>query len=129
MSNAFIDELATTQTLSSNGHEAHSTTCGYSIEEQHERAGEAKNLSTALAVLPGRELSPLIANTGEKGFKRFIDFFTARIENEIPVTPMLVMFARSSRGPRRGESRARGIRALHVAAYREDLNNGTQTRR
>lgn len=38
-------------------------------------------MTTALAVIPGREVSPLIAKTGTKGFKRFVELFTAKIEN------------------------------------------------
>ena len=39
-------------------------------------------MSTAVVVMPGRELSPLIANAGEKGWKRFVEFSTAKIENK-----------------------------------------------
>src|SRR4051795_5992843 len=87
-------------------------------------------MSTAVAVIPGRELSPLLANAGEKGWKRFVEFFTAKIENKNTRNA----YARDVRAffaccERRGLTELAGIEPVHVAAYREHLKKeyATQT--
>jgi site-specific recombinase XerD len=87
-------------------------------------------MSTALAVVPKRELSTLIAKTGEKGFKRFVEFFTAKIEN--PNTRDA--YARDVRAffawcEDHGLDELAGIEPVHIAAYREHLKReyATQT--
>jgi len=87
-------------------------------------------MSTAVAVIPGRALSPLIANAGEKGWKRFVEFFTAKIENKNTRNA----YARDVRAffaccERRGLTELAGIEPVHVAAYCEHLKKeyATQT--
>src|SRR5919112_4766077 len=78
--------------------------------------------STAIALIPGREVSPLLAKAGEKGRRRFIEFFTAKIEN--PNTRDA--YARDVRAffawcEAHGLDELAGIEPLHIATYREHL--------
>jgi uncharacterized protein (DUF433 family) len=79
-------------------------------------------MSTAVAVIPKRELSPLITRTGENGYKRFVEFFTAKIENK----NTREAYARDVRSffawcEERGLGELALIQPVHIAAYRESL--------
>src|SRR4051812_20985933 len=79
-------------------------------------------MSTALVVMPGRDLSPLIPKSGAKGYKRFLEFFTAKIENantrDAYARDVKAFFAWCEE---RGLSELAAIEPVHVAAYREHL--------
>ncbi len=78
-------------------------------------------MSTAVAI-PSRELSPLLVKAGEKGRWRFIEFFTAKIENkntrDAYTRDVRAFFAWCDD---RGLTELAGIQPLHIAAYREHL--------
>jgi integrase/recombinase XerD len=79
-------------------------------------------MSTAVAVIPPRDVSPLIAKTGEKGYRRFIEFFTAKIDNkntrDAYASDVRAFFAWCEE---RGLPELTAIQPLHIAAYREQL--------
>jgi integrase/recombinase XerD len=86
-------------------------------------------MSTAVAVIPEGNCRRS-AKAGEKGRRRFIEFFTAKIEN--PNTRDA--YARDVRAffawcDERGLTELAGIEPLHIAAYREHLKKeyATQT--